>query len=137
MRAKLAELQDLVESNLVESAGSQKATYDKHSASRSFTVGDPVWLSVPTAGKLDPRWEGEWTIKSVLSPITMEITDGKRSKVVHVNRLQSRVQPTRSELRDSSESPLQWEPPQIEHLMDDSDMSPVIPSVFAGHLIAT
>ena len=55
MQEKLAELQDLVETNLAEAAAHQKMMYDKHSTYRYF---DMVWLSVPTAGKLDPRWEG-------------------------------------------------------------------------------
>ena len=41
----------------------------------------PVWLSVPTAGKLSPQWEGKWTMKTVLSQINMEITDGKRNNL--------------------------------------------------------
>ena len=45
-------------------------------------------LAVPTAGKLDPRWEGEWVVKTIKSPVNVEITDGKRTKVVHTNRLQ-------------------------------------------------
>ena len=38
-------------------------------------VGDPVWLSIPTAGKLSLRCEGKWTVKTVLSQINIEITD--------------------------------------------------------------
>ena len=38
---------------------------------------------------------GEWVIKSVKSPVTMEIYDGKHSKVVHINRLQHRSVPGR------------------------------------------
>ena len=59
LRAKLAELQDLVELNLAEAASDQEGVYDRHSACRSFKVGDSVWLSLPTAGKLDSRWEGK------------------------------------------------------------------------------
>ena len=87
LQAKLAELQDFVECHTTQAASKQKATYDKHSTSRLFRVGDTVWLSIPTAGKLDPRWEGRWVVKSVKSPLNMEITDGTRTKVVHVNRL--------------------------------------------------
>ena len=71
-----------------------KGTYDQNSAERSFKVGDLVCLSITTAGKLDPRWEGKWKVKSMKSPVTIEITDGKRTKVVHVNRLQPRIQPS-------------------------------------------
>ena len=82
LHAKQAELRDFVEANLA------KAAYDQHTSSRSFSTGDPVWLSVPTAGKLDPRWEREWIVKSVKIPLRMEITNGKNNKVVHTNRLQ-------------------------------------------------
>ena len=58
LQAKLAEFRDLVESNMTQAANRQKVTYDHHSTSRTFKEGDTVWLSIPTAGKLDPRWEG-------------------------------------------------------------------------------
>ncbi|KAL5502961.1 hypothetical protein EMCRGX_G009823 [Ephydatia muelleri] len=59
LQAKMAELQDLVEAHIVESAHRQKVDDDRHSAERPFEPGDLVWLSVPTAGKLDPRMGGE------------------------------------------------------------------------------
>jgi len=52
LQAKLAELQDFVESQATQAASKQKCTYDQYSTSCSFCAGDPVWL--PTAGKLDP-----------------------------------------------------------------------------------
>ena len=58
--AKLAELRDFVESELAAAGHNYKTNYDKHIRTRSFVSGDPVWLSIPTAGKLDPRWEGRW-----------------------------------------------------------------------------
>ena len=54
LQAKLAELQDLVEAHIVEAAQCHKGIYDQNSAERSFKIGDLVWLSIPTAGKLDP-----------------------------------------------------------------------------------
>ena len=61
----MCKLHDLVELNLTEAAQEQKRSYNKHSADRSFKVGDLMWLSVPTAGKLNPCWEGKWIVKSV------------------------------------------------------------------------
>ena len=125
LQAKLAELQDLVEAHIVESAKRHKGAYDQKSAERRFKTGDLVWLSIPTAGKLDPRWEGKWKVKIMKSPVTMEITDGKRTKVVHVNRLQPRIQPSVEEDVNSGVQhtqriePLhnvQWEAPLVEHL---------------------
>ena len=65
LRAKLTELQDLVESNLVKASNNQKTYYDKHTKALSFDVNDKVWLSIPTAGKLQPKWEGGWRVISV------------------------------------------------------------------------
>ena len=55
LRAKLAELRDLVESNLVHVAEHQKTNYDQQSCCRTFRTGDLVWLSQPTAGKLNGK----------------------------------------------------------------------------------
>ena len=44
-----------------------------------------------TAGKLTPRWEGNWTVKTAKSD--QQITDGRRNKVVHINRLQHQIPP--------------------------------------------
>ena len=59
---------------------------------RTFKAGDLVWLSIPMAGKLDPRWEGGWKVKACKSPVNMEVSDGTRNRVVHVNRLRHRIQ---------------------------------------------
>ena len=82
LQAKLAELRDFVESNLAAAAESQKSNYDQHSRKASFLAGDTVWLFRPTVGKLEPRWEGGWIVKSVKSSVNMEIRKGNHSKVV-------------------------------------------------------
>ena len=64
----------------------QKTYYVHHTRVPSFTAGDSVWLFIPTAGKLEPRWEGEWVVKSVKSPVNVE-KNGRRTRVVHTNRL--------------------------------------------------
>ena len=86
LQAKLAELVDFAESNLT-AACNQKRSYGHHTAPLSFAVGNLVWLSVHTAGKLDPWWEGEWVIKSVRSPVNIEITNKRKIKVVDTNLL--------------------------------------------------
>ena len=49
--------------------------------------------SVPTAGKLESRWEGR-KIKSIKSPVSIEIMDYQcRTKLVHVNRLRHGLTP--------------------------------------------
>ena len=94
LQAKFAEMRGFVEANLVESASRQRDHYNKHSQTRKFAVGDHVWLSIPTAKKLDPQWDGRWTITALKGPLNMEIFDGTVSKVVHVNQLHHRIQPT-------------------------------------------
>ena len=121
LRAKMTELHDFVESKLTLAASKQKCSYDKQSNQRSFNVNDPVWLSVPTAGKLDPKWEGNWKVHAMKGPVNVEITDGHRKKVVHINRIQPRVLPSlpTSTSNDSAEAnDPTWIPPQIEHFVD-------------------
>lgn len=58
LQKKLAEMHGFVETNTVEAAHRQRRNYNKHSQTRKFVVEDSVWLSVPTARKLDPQWDG-------------------------------------------------------------------------------
>lgn len=124
LRTKLATLKDMVESNLVSSAADQKKFYDRKSCVRSFQVGDNVWLSLPRAGKLDPKWEGNWKVVSVKNPVNVEISDGTRIKIVHINRLQHRVQPTNTKDSVCDETTQSWHPPQIEHFTESVSPQP-------------
>ena len=118
----MAELQDLVEAHIVESAHWQKVDYNGHSAEWPFKPVDQVWLSVPTAGKLDPQWEGNWMVRRVKSPVIVEISDGKRTKVVTTNCLHRRIQPEVNSLPGiipnpatwASNSSQSWQPPGID-----------------------
>ena len=117
LQAKLAELRDWVESNLAAVAHKQKSAYDRHSTLPKFSVGDTVWLSIPTAGKLDSRWEGGWTVKLIKIPVNLEITKGSRSKVIHTNCLRHCIQPSPTDLKkETTEIPIaHWQPPTIDH----------------------
>ena len=121
LKLKLAELYDLVEVNLAAESRRQREMFNKHSAQRSLTTGDKVWLSIPTAGKLQPKWDGTWEVRSVKNPITIEITDGNRTKTVHVNRLRHQIQPNRTECDRTpptrAPSNIPWQPTQIEQLI--------------------
>ena len=114
LRAKLAELHDLVTSKMAEAANRQQQGYNKSTTQRLFKPGDPVWLSIPKAGKLSPRWEGNWKVKQVKSDVNIEISDGYRSKVTHVNRLQHRIQPRPEEI-SNTENPAANQSTDIEH----------------------
>ena len=121
LQSKLAKLQDLVETHNAEAASRQKSHYDKTSSERHFIAGDIVWLSIPTAGKLDPRWDGRWHINSVKSPLTVEITDGEKTKTVHVNRVRHRWVPNDTSgnhpsNRRTHQTHQSWEAPTVDHL---------------------
>ena len=49
---------ELCESQHSTGSKGQKEHYDTHTKSREFGEGDAVWLQNPTAGKLNPKWEG-------------------------------------------------------------------------------
>ena len=95
--------------------------FNKNTQSRIFIQGDPVWLSIPTTGKLDPKWEGNWVIQSVRSPVTYTICDSRRTKTVHINRLRPRLQfntDVNISTTDNQQPPHQpWKPPTVEHFI--------------------
>jgi len=79
-------------------------------------VGETEWLDLPTAGKLDPKWEGGWKVEAIKGPTSYEIANGKKKKIVHINRLRKRIQPLCVDV-DSPQNALLpvWNPPTIEH----------------------
>ena len=85
LQVKLSQLMDFVETHNTQASSQQKQYFDHHTVARSFAVGDPVWLFILTTGKLDLRWQGEWSIQAVVSPTTYTIHDGNRTKAVHVH----------------------------------------------------
>ena len=89
LHCKLSKLYDFVE----DATHHQQRSYNQHKQQRSFQVGDTVWGDLPTAGKLDPKWEGVWIVKAIPGPTTCIITDGKRDRTVHINRFCKRIQP--------------------------------------------
>ena len=118
---KLSELQDFVHSNLTQSAHLQKCHYDQRAKEHTFIPGDSVWLTIPTARKLDPKWEGEWVIKAMKGPVTVEICSGKQTKVVHINRLRHRYVPGSQDAAANDtginrETP-NWPPPSVDHVI--------------------
>ena len=55
------------------------------------------------------------------TPLTLEITDGVKTKIVHVNHLHQRIVPNSTNMKEPSgrvlhESHPNWEAPQIDHL---------------------
>ena len=87
LQRKLAELHDFVELNLSQAAHFQKSFNDNHSQLRFFRPGTTIWLSCSSnlQESLSLGWEGSWTVRSTKTPVSIEITDGQKTKVVHVN----------------------------------------------------
>lgn len=115
LQAKLSQMMDFVEAHNTQASSQQKQYFDKHTLARSFAVGDHVWLSIPTAGKLDPRWEGEWIIQSIVSPTTYTIHDGHRTRTVHVDRLRQRLQAITTSPMPLPLPQKDWAPPSVQH----------------------
>ena len=86
-----------------------------------------MWWSVPMAGKLDPRWEGEWVVKSVKSSISTENVTVNGLKVACTNRVRRRYIPDvkdctiygANDAKTCAESCARgdWVPPGIEHVI--------------------
>ena len=73
----------------------------------------------PAAKKLDPQWDDRWTITAVKGPLNMEISNGTVSKVIHVNRLRHRIQPSSTDDTPQQElSSDTWSFPQVDHFTD-------------------
>ena len=125
LKVRLAELRDLVECHITQEAQRQKEFYDSTMKSRTFNVGDTVWLHMPTAGKLNARWEGGWTVKKVLSPVNVAVEHAStaRTRVVHLNRLQQRIVRGVAEAHGEQHDQhggvpvADWEAPRIEHFI--------------------
>ena len=118
---------DFVEAHNTQASNQQKQYFDKHTQPRSFAVGDSVWLSIPTAGKLDPRWEGGWIIQSIVSPTTYTIHDGCRTRTVHINRLRRRLQVVTTTPTSLPLPQEDWAPPSVEHHFVTDDHEPLVP----------
>ena len=58
LKAKLYTLQDFAHASLTKSTKQQKQQYDRSTAPRYFTAGDPVLQLKPTAERLQPHWDG-------------------------------------------------------------------------------
>ena len=98
----------------------QQQDYNKSTRFQQFAPGDLVWLSVPTASKLAPHWEGEWKIAEVKNDVNVKISKGMQSKVVHVNRLRHRFQPLSTEAK-SSDSVVSF---SVEHSITHDEIDP-------------
>ncbi len=80
--------------------------------------GIPFGYSSPMRGSFGHDGKGGGKIGVVKRPVNMEIIDGKRTKVVHINQLQYRMQPQCGECdRDTSSASGEWSPSQVENIV--------------------
>ena len=94
--------------------------------SRYTTAPISCWWSrlAFDAGKLDPRWKGQWEIQSVKGAATYEIRDGSRVRVIHANQLRHCYQPLSTTAPPVQPCPGHWQPPTVSHeeIMTDSHL---------------
>ena len=134
LRSKLAQLQDIVETNVAQTSHRQQSYYDCPAQLHQFHVGDQVGLSIHNAEKLNPHWEGQWESQSVKGAATSEIIDGSRVRVIHVNRLRHRYQPLNTTAPLVQPCPVHWEPPSVSHeeIMTDSHLPNTAGGILSG-----
>jgi len=72
LRNKLLEIRELVDANIVRSAGQQQQYY-KSSRPPQLREGQKILLSNTMRGKLDPRWTGPWVVQNYHNPTTLRI----------------------------------------------------------------
>ena len=90
IQSHLAKMYELVELNLTEATSDQKWFYDRGAKPRPSLARDShVWLLIPTAGKLDPKWESGWTVvQHFPDQLTVQIKHREgQLQTVHLNRL--------------------------------------------------
>ena len=121
LKAKLAQLRELVDANLVHSASQQQRFYRSNQTPVPLACGQQVLLDNPSAGKLDPRWSGPWIVKELRGPSSLLLLKGGSEKLVHMNRV-------RPLLTSKSEGPgvtSAWSPPMFNHVNDPSTITDV------------
>ena len=85
----------------------------------SLTGPDEITLVACVNNRL-ATISGEWC--GVSTKVNLEISDGVRTKVVHVNRIRHRLQPQPGDdasPADDSKGHNSWVPPQIDHFIDE------------------
>ncbi|KAL1454515.1 hypothetical protein WDU94_010754 [Cyamophila willieti] len=94
---KIKEWREAASNNLQEAQQKMKQYFDKKRTNTKFKVGDKVILYVPArkvgrTDKLDPKYHGPLTVRTVLSDVNYEVEGKLSSKrhfkdIVHIERL--------------------------------------------------
>ena len=88
LNARLAQLTELVDANLAQSASQQQSFYRSNQTPVNLSCRQQVPLDNPCAGKLDPCWTGPWNVKELGGPSSVLLSRGGSEKLVHINRVQ-------------------------------------------------
>ena len=118
VKAKMAEMSELVSDRELKAKATMKSFYDRSAAVKTFQDGDMVLVRKPVLGKkLDCAWIGPFEVERKVSPVTYALKLPGRSckaKVVHCNLLKEwhtpadvlhRVMVVREEESESESSP--------------------------------
>ena len=116
LKAKLAQLREIVDANMVQSSSQQQRSYRSSEHPTPLKCGQQVLLENPRAGKLDPRWSGPWIVKRMKGSTSMLLSKGASEQLVHVNR----VRPLLIEDSEDSVVPDRWSPPFFHYENDHS-----------------
>ena len=88
LNARLAQLRELVDTNLAQSRSQQQSFYRSNQTPVNLPCRQQVPLENPCAGKLDPCWTGPWNVKELGGPSSVLLSRGGSEKLVHINRVQ-------------------------------------------------
>lgn len=88
LRHKLQRSYAIARKNILNNKEKSKMYYDQKTKPCSYHVGDKVLLKAENRKhKLTEIWAGPYRVTAVKSPVNTEISIGKRTKIIHNNRL--------------------------------------------------
>lgn len=94
LHQKMKYAHDVARTNLKRNTQYQKRHYDVKSKTRSFNIGQAVWLSdltrkIGVCHKLSPKWKGPFIITRKIDDVTCIVKKTKKqtAKAYHVDRL--------------------------------------------------
>lgn len=89
---KLQKSYDIARQHAQQSKLNSKIYYDHDSNNTLYNVGDLVWLrNENKKTKLSQNWIGPYKVLEIISPVNCKIEIGRKSKIVHNNRLKLKL----------------------------------------------
>ena len=92
---RLTKAREIVRKNLKDAQGTMKSWYDRHAKSRSFEVGDEVFVLLPIpSNSLQAKYSGPYTVHKKLNDVDYIInTPGRRKqqRLCHINMIKEEV----------------------------------------------